>query len=166
MLCRQPVPCLRRAASLQYTDADEDAERLVTADGTAGGDGDEWVETHAGRKPSHGANAPGEIEDIPDADEEHDGGATSAMAALSLSGSNAPADIPDMDEIPDMEEDLEGGEDEATAAPAKPAVVTKDAYVTYFSLSSEVMTSWLQRGRRFKRELASSTNLRCHDHLR
>ena len=113
----------------------------MTADGIAGGDGDEWVETHAGRKPSHGANAAGEIEDIPDADDGHDGGATSAMAGLSLSDSRtpAPADIPDMDEIPDMEEDLEGDEDEATAAPVKPAVVTKDAYVTHFCYSDEVL---------------------------
>ena len=140
-----PVPCLRRAASLAYTDADEDAERLVTADGTAGGDGDEWVETHAGRKPSHGANAAGEIDDIPDADDGPTESATGALAGMSLSDSQAPADIPDMDEIPDMEEDLEGGDDEATAAPAKPAVVSKD--IRYFSASGyrrTFLTSYLQ----------------------
>lgn len=115
------VPCLRRAASLAYTDADEDAERLVNvSDSSAPADGDEWVETHAGRKPTHdSAAAPGEIEDIPDLDGPHEE-AAKAMANLSISGGNQPGalDTPDMDEIPDMEEDLEGGEDEATAAPA------------------------------------------------
>ena len=82
------------------------------------GDGDEWVETHAGRKASHLSGEPGEIEDIPDAED----GPTHAMANLSLSDSKAPnpAEIPDMDEIPDMEEDLEEEKDEATAAPTKP----------------------------------------------
>ncbi|EJD02818.1 uncharacterized protein FOMMEDRAFT_167963 [Fomitiporia mediterranea MF3/22] len=120
-LLTRGVPCLRRAASLAYTDADEDAERMVSAmDGTAA-EGDEWVETHAGRKSSHLSGEPGEIEDIPDADDGHAGGAASAMANLSLSDSKGPRanEIPDMDEIPDMEEDLEGEEDEATAAPVK-----------------------------------------------
>lgn len=44
------VPCLRRAKSLAYTDADEDAERLISfADGGSKDKDDEWVETHAGR---------------------------------------------------------------------------------------------------------------------
>jgi ubiquitin-like-conjugating enzyme ATG3 len=44
------VPCLRRATSLAYTDADEDAERLISfADGGSKDKDDEWVETHAGR---------------------------------------------------------------------------------------------------------------------
>ncbi|OCB89354.1 hypothetical protein A7U60_g3444 [Sanghuangporus baumii] len=118
-LVTRGVPCLRRAASLQYTDADEDAERMVSASDGAG-DGDEWVETHAGRKHSHMSGEPGEIEDIPDTED----GATNAMANLSLSDSKAPnpAEIPDMDEIPDMEEDLEEEKDEATAAPVKPLV--------------------------------------------
>ena len=120
--CSSIVPCLRRAASLQYTDADEDAERMVSASDGAG-DGDEWVETHAGRKNSNLAGDAGAVGDIPDVDDGHADGATNAMANLSLSGSKAPqlSEIPDMDEIPDMEEDLEE-KDEATAAPAKPTV--------------------------------------------
>lgn len=105
----------------------------MTADGAAGGEGDEWVETHAGRKHSHGVNGPGEIDDIPDADDGPTGVATGAMAGMSLSDSQAPpAEIPDMDEIPDMEEEIEGEEDEATAAPVKPSVVSKDT--RYFFL--------------------------------
>lgn len=43
------VPCLRRATSLAYTDADEDAEKLLSfADDSS--KGDEWVQTHAGRR--------------------------------------------------------------------------------------------------------------------
>ena len=66
------VPCLRRATSLAYTDADEDAERLLSfADASApSADGDEWVKTHAGRqahKTDSATNA-GEIADIPDLD--------------------------------------------------------------------------------------------------
>ena len=113
---------------MQYTDADEDAERMVSAiDGAAVGD--EWVETHAGRKPGHAAGNPGEIEDIPDADDGHAEHAASAMANLSLSDSKAPHpnEIPDMDEIPDMEEDVEEEKDEATAAPAKAPTAAADA---------------------------------------
>ena len=93
---------------------------MSAMDGTAG-DGDEWVETHAGRKSSHLSGEPGEIEDIPDADDAV-GSTTNAMANVSLSDSKGSKvnEIPDMDEIPDMEEDIEGEEDEATATPAKP----------------------------------------------
>ena len=52
------VPCLRRATSLAYTDADEDAEKMVSfaLDGTDEDKEDEWVQTHAGRSKliSHG----------------------------------------------------------------------------------------------------------------
>lgn len=121
------VPCLRRATSLAYTDADEDAERLLSFgdSNVAAAEGDEWVETHAGRKSNHDAAATaGDIGDIPDFDapSNDDGGATSAMGTMSLSGSKgAPlaAETPDLDDIPDMEEDLEGGDDEATAPPAE-----------------------------------------------
>ena len=46
------VPCLQRATSLAYTDADEDTEHLLSfADASApSADGDEWVEMHAGRQ--------------------------------------------------------------------------------------------------------------------
>jgi ubiquitin-like-conjugating enzyme ATG3 len=130
-LVTRGVPCLRRATSLAYTDADEDAERLVSMRDAAGGaDGDEWVETHAGRAPGGGSGAPGTIDDIPDldADEPHES-VTRAMGSLSVGGAptaggggeGAPAvaDIPDLDEIPDMEEDLEIVEDEAAAEPAQ-----------------------------------------------
>jgi ubiquitin-like-conjugating enzyme ATG3 len=124
------VPCLRRATSLAYTDADEDAEKLLSfADDTS--KGDEWVQTHAGRRKSSqtlqiahiilicadAANAddaakPGEIHDIPDLDQ-HPNELERDMQALSVE----PA-APDLDDIPDMEE--EGLEDEADEATAKP----------------------------------------------
>ncbi|KAJ3981034.1 putative E2-like enzyme [Lentinula detonsa] len=98
-LVTRGVPCLRRATSLAYTDADEDAERLLNfGDSSAGGDGDEWVETHAGRKPNLDS-------------------AANPVGNMSLGNVPAMSEIPDMDEIPDMEEeDLEEG-DAATAAP-------------------------------------------------
>lgn len=113
------VPCLRRATSLAYTDADEDAERLLSfGDGSAtGNDADEWVETHAGRRAHLDSAAnPGVIDDIPDLDGLHeDDGISAAAAHLSLAEKTPDlADIPDMD----MEEDLEDGDD-AAAAPSK-----------------------------------------------
>ena len=64
------VPCLHRATSLAYTDADEDAERLLSfADASSpSGDGDEWVETHAGCQAHQADSATNadEITDIPD----------------------------------------------------------------------------------------------------
>ncbi|KAF4621106.1 hypothetical protein D9613_000144 [Agrocybe pediades] len=117
-LVTRGVPCLRRATSLAYTDADADEERLLSfADSsTPSADGDEWVETHANRKTSGPKGSSGdhsEIAEIPDIDAPADD-----MAALSLGDGKVP-EILDLDEIPDMEEDLED-EDEATAAP-KPA---------------------------------------------
>ncbi|KZP34407.1 hypothetical protein FIBSPDRAFT_1035459 [Athelia psychrophila] len=119
-LLTRGVPCLRRATSLAYTDADEDAERLLDFGDSTGGEVDEWVETHAGRKATQDSavNA-GDIDDIPDLD--GPGGADSlahAIGNLGIAeegGSAAAGEIPDMDEIPDMEEDLEEGEDEAAA---------------------------------------------------
>ncbi|KAJ7594529.1 putative E2-like enzyme [Mycena floridula] len=114
-LVTRGVPCLRRATSLAYTDADEDAERLLSFGDSSPGDGDEWVETHAGRKADvdNVANA-GEIDDIPDLDASAE--VASGMDAMHLQAGAVPADIPDMDDIPDMEEDdLEAGDDEATA---------------------------------------------------
>ncbi|THH05633.1 hypothetical protein EW145_g4647 [Phellinidium pouzarii] len=124
-LVTRGVPCLRRAASLAYTDADEDAERLLSfSDSAAPADGDEWVETHAGRKASQRASAAGIIEDIPDVDDAPTESATDAMANMSLSGATSiqANETPDFDEIPDMEEDLEGEDDEATAAPVNNAI--------------------------------------------
>ena len=113
------MPCLRRATSLAYTDADEDAERLLSFDADSG-KGDEWVETHAGR-PSHldSAANPGTIDDIPDLDGAQDEELASAAGKINIAG--GADDTPDLDDIPDMEEDLEE-EDDAAAAPSKPAV--------------------------------------------
>ncbi|KAG8864494.1 E2-like enzyme [Tulasnella sp. 330] len=136
------VPCLRRATSLAYTDADEDAEKMLSFDeSTAGDKEEEWVQTHAGRTARDAVN-PVEISDIPDADD-HDSDHDHQLPAISKglsslnisSGPSAPtansaAVIPDMDEIPDMEEDdLEGGIHDAAAAPSsisKPSAATDD----------------------------------------
>ena len=128
-LLTRGVPCLRRASTLAYTDADEDAERLLSfadpKETGAAGKEEEWVETHAGRSAGGDAGAHvGTIDDIPDVD---DGEAevTAGMGGLSMGG-REPAEIPDMDEIPDMEEDLEEAEDEATAAPKPKATTASD----------------------------------------
>jgi ubiquitin-like-conjugating enzyme ATG3 len=148
-LLTRGVPCLRRATSLAYTDADEDAERLLNfGDSSATGDeADEWVETHAGRKTTmdSAVNAV-EIADIPDIDgpgEEE--GVTRAMGGLNLGttpGAGAVGEIPDMDEIPDMEEDdLEAGDDEATAAPKVPAPTPGVIDATYVVADLEFANS-------------------------
>ena len=116
---------------MAYTDAEEDAERLLSfAEGGATGDGEEWVETHAGRKSTfHNANTVGEIADIPDLDDPSGDvdGATNAMGKVSLS---APmGEIPDLDDIPDIDE----AEDEATADVA-PAVPSKSTEANRFDL--------------------------------
>ncbi|KAI0066007.1 hypothetical protein BV25DRAFT_1820853 [Artomyces pyxidatus] len=124
-LVTRGVPCLRRATSLAYTDADEDAERLLSfGDGSAaGGEAEDWVETHAGRQSNADSAAnPGSIDDIPDLDGDgahEDEGLSSAVGNLSLSGAKVP-DTPHLDDIPDMEEDLED-DDDAAAAPSKAA---------------------------------------------
>ena len=118
---------MRRATSLAYTDADEDAERLVSfPDSSApSAEGDEWVETHAGRQATvQSAADHSVIQDIPDIDGPADD-ITSGIGSLSLGakGDKDP-EVLDWDDIPDMEEEgLEDG-DEATAAP-KPAVAPK-----------------------------------------
>jgi ubiquitin-like-conjugating enzyme ATG3 len=45
------VPCLRRCSQMVYTDADEDAEALISALAEEGGQGDDedWVATHSSR---------------------------------------------------------------------------------------------------------------------
>ncbi|TFY62570.1 hypothetical protein EVJ58_g3784 [Rhodofomes roseus] len=121
-LLTRGVPCLRRATALAYTDADEDAERLLSFGdlSATGNEADEWVETHAGRVSTvdSAANA-GNIDEIPDVDEPSADDVTDQVGRMSLQGgAGAVGEIPDMDEIPDMEEeDLEAGDDEATAAP-------------------------------------------------
>lgn len=120
-LVTRGVPCLRRATSLAYTDADEDAERLLSFGDSSSGAADEWVETHAGRNATVDSAAnPGEIDDIPDLDGD---GLASAMADVTLTSDTGAtvAETPDLDDIPDMEEEgLEEGEDEATFAPSAP----------------------------------------------
>lgn len=119
-LVTRGVPCLRRATSLAYTDADEDAERLLSF-GDSSGAADEWVETHAGRGATVDSAANlGEIDDIQDLDGD---GLASAMADVSIVSETGATvgDTPDLDDIPDMEEEgLEDGEDEATMAPVVP----------------------------------------------
>ncbi|KAG6919358.1 hypothetical protein DXG01_006907 [Tephrocybe rancida] len=119
-LLTRGVPCLRRATSLAYTDADEDAERLLSfGDSSAGGEADEWVETHAGRTTNADSAAnPGTIDDIPDLDGD-DHGLASGISGVSLG--TAQEATPDLDDIPDMEEDDLEEKDEATAS--KPAAV-------------------------------------------
>lgn len=120
-LVTRGVPCLRRATALAYTDADEDAERLLSFNDGTSTDGDEWVETHAGRKASSKIGGDhSEIAEIPDmdghGDNDHDDlvGGVKGMSISGLAEGKEPKII-DIDEIPDMEEDdLEAG-DEATA---------------------------------------------------
>lgn len=125
-LVTRGVPCLRRATSLAYTDADEDAERLLSfADSsTPSADGDEWVETHAGRKASthQSAQDHSDIAEIPDIEGPGDADdITAGVGSMGLGGhASKEPEIIDLDDIPDMEEDdLEAG-DEATAAPKAP----------------------------------------------
>ncbi|KAJ6625821.1 autophagocytosis associated protein [Mycena sp. CBHHK59/15] len=114
-LVTRGVPCLRRATSLAYTDADEDAERLLSFGDSTGAD--EWVETHAGRKANLDSANPGYIDDIPDLDAAPEDSVTHGVGAMSLGGAAA-IETPDLDDIPDMEEEgLEEEDDEATAAP-------------------------------------------------
>jgi len=125
-LITRGVPCLRRATALAYTDADEDAERLLSIGdlSSTGSEADEWVETHTGRPSAHdSAGNAGMIDDIPDLDGAGDvDHITGGVGKVSLTGGPPaePAETPDLDDIPDMEEDLEEGDDEATAAPPKP----------------------------------------------
>ena len=119
-LVTRGVPCLRRATSLAYTDADEDAERMLSFDDSAGA-ADEWVETHAGRKANADvAGNVGVIDDIPDLDGDAPNEVetvTHALGKASISAPSAIVETPDLDEIPDMEEEgLEEG-DEAAVAP-------------------------------------------------
>ena len=139
------MPCLRRATSLAYTDADEDRERLLAIGdlSSTGSEADEWVETHTGRPSAHdSAGNAGVIDDIPDLDGAGDvDHITGGVGKVSLGGGapGEPAETPDLDDIPDMEEELEEGDDEATAAPPKPTTEVQDtAYVTitYFIPSS------------------------------
>lgn len=128
------MPCLRRATALAYTDADEDSEKLLSFGGDGGDKGDEWVQTHAGRRASLSSFLitkadnliteaveinPQKIDDIPD-----DEALSKEVNALNLGGRpSTEAGIPDMDDIPDMEEeDLEGSSAAVVAKPVAPPV--------------------------------------------
>ncbi|KAJ7646992.1 putative E2-like enzyme [Roridomyces roridus] len=121
-LLTRGVPCLRRATSLAYTDADEDGERLLSFGDSTGAD--EWVETHSGRKSNLDSANPGTIDDIPDLDGAPEESLAQGVSGMSLSGGGAADVTPDLDDIPDMEEEgLEEEEDEATAPKATPGVI-------------------------------------------
>ena len=158
------MPCLRRATALAYTDADEDAERLLSFGdlSATGNEADEWVETHAGRAATadSAANA-GNIDEIPDVDESSGDDVADQMGRMGLQGgAGSVGDIPDMDEIPDMEEDLEA-EDEATAAPkaaAPPSGVIEARCVSLLCYRVSVL-NMAQRSRGGKRQLAASEDL-------
>jgi len=135
-LVTRGVPCLRRATSLAYTDADEDAEQLLSVGPEFGSQGkeDEWVQTHSARANTDNAANPGYIDEIPDDDlphEHHSSGLSKGMANMSI-GSGAghiEAPTPDLDDIPDMEEEgLEEAEDDAAAA-LTPVIAAKDIEV-------------------------------------
>lgn len=159
------VPCLRRANALAYTDADEDAERLISFGelSSTGKEEDEWVETHAGRPVgSDSAAELGVIDDIPDVDDQ----LSHAMADTSLSAKGGePADIPDIDEIPDMEE--EGLEDEDDAAVAAPKVTSpvvgvidgRCAAVYLGLVMPQLRILLLQRSRSRERESPASSDI-------
>ncbi|KAK7005844.1 autophagy-related protein 3 [Favolaschia claudopus] len=117
-LVTRGVPCLRRATSLAYTDADEDAERLLSFGDSTGAD--EWVETHTGRKSNLDSANPGTIDDIPDLDAAPETGVTQGVGSLSLGGAD---ETPDLDDIPDMEEEGLEEEDDAAAVAPKSNVI-------------------------------------------
>ncbi|WWC66806.1 uncharacterized protein I206_100713 [Kwoniella pini CBS 10737] len=124
LICRN-VPSLRRAAALDYTDQDEDAEKLMSFmdeadDDKPQGDDDDWVATHVGRAPQASAKDIDEIPDISDSPSmapAKDDPPTSSMAGLKLDEKEGPLEveeIPDIDDIPDMEmiDEAEGLEDD------------------------------------------------------
>ncbi|KAF9518660.1 hypothetical protein BS47DRAFT_1325195 [Hydnum rufescens UP504] len=123
-LITRRVACLRRATSLAYTDADEDAEKMLSfaEEGSAGDKEDEWVQTHSGRKASEAAS-PGIIEDIPDLDGLAEGpsGIDQGIGNLRLGDipSTASEAPPNLDDIPDMEEEGLEEADDAGQAPVK-----------------------------------------------
>nr|XP_019048759.1 preconditioning-inducible protein [Kwoniella bestiolae CBS 10118]OCF27689.1 preconditioning-inducible protein [Kwoniella bestiolae CBS 10118] len=128
LICRN-VPSLRRAAALDYTDQDEDAEKLLsfmdeTDEDKPKGDDDDWVATHIGRAPQA---PPKDIDEIPDMSDSpvlsgrNPQPPTSSLAGLSLDpkkeekeGPLEVEEIPDIDDIPDMEmiDEGEGLEDD------------------------------------------------------
>jgi len=126
-LMTRNVPCLRRATTLEYTNEQEDAEKLLNFSEGPGDKEDEWVQTHAGRVEGE-AGAVADIEDIPDLDgpSQTTSSITTGLNKMSLDERGAldaqpiPSadEIPDIDDIPDMEDEgMEEPEDAAAAAP-------------------------------------------------
>ncbi|GHJ88131.1 hypothetical protein NliqN6_4533 [Naganishia liquefaciens] len=150
-LITRNVPCFRRATTLNYTDEDEDAERLLSfldeADEAAGPNGklrsegkgssdEDWVETHVNRAPLPKAGS-GDMDGIPDMDA-HDASQARNSSAQGLDASKmelerlkiSDDDIPDMDEIPDMDDEgvatMEEEGDEAEAILVRPTAAEMD----------------------------------------
>ncbi|KAK4689412.1 ubiquitin-like-conjugating enzyme ATG3, partial [Tremellales sp. Uapishka_1] len=136
-LITRNVPCLRRATAINYTDADEDAEKLMNfldeAEEAPGPDGkprhkdeDDWVATHIGRAPQPSASNPTSLGDIPDISDSPPLKPTAPVQEIgNLKLDDAPEampkedEIPDMDDIPDMEDEAEGLEEEGDDAAVK-----------------------------------------------
>ncbi|WVQ80953.1 hypothetical protein IAT38_003060 [Cryptococcus sp. DSM 104549] len=138
-LITRNVPCLRRATAINYTDADEDAEKLLSfmdeADEEVGPDGkkrnedDDWVATHIGRVQQSDDAAMDEIPDIPDTPPTKPAAPpASEMAGLSLGGKTE-EEIPDIDDIPDMDDEGEGLEDYEDEAAAPKIVHPSEAEI-------------------------------------
>ncbi|WWD22545.1 hypothetical protein CI109_107038 [Kwoniella shandongensis] len=128
------VPCLRRATAVNYTDADEDAEKLMSfmdeADEAPGPDGkprnddEDWVATHIGRVPQNNQTTMDEIPDMPDSPEQGAAPLADGVAGLSLNDTKGEEkleveEIPDIDDIPDMDDEGAGLEDEEDDAAVK-----------------------------------------------
>ncbi|WWC85866.1 uncharacterized protein L201_000733 [Kwoniella dendrophila CBS 6074] len=123
LICRN-VPSLRRAAALDYTDQDEDAEKLLSFMDEADeekpqGDDEDWVATHIGRAPQAPPNDMDEIPDISDSPTLSPSTSTqpptSALAGMKLDEKEGPLEveeIPDIDDIPDMDDEGAGLEDD------------------------------------------------------
>ncbi|RXK39083.1 preconditioning-inducible protein [Tremella mesenterica] len=126
-LITRNVPCLRRATAINYTDADEDAEKLMSfmdeAEEAPGPDGkprkaedEDWVATHIGRT-SHTGN-PTNMTEIPDISDSPPlppkNIPTEGLTDLSLDDKPLPPqdEIPDIDDIPDMDDEGAGLEDD------------------------------------------------------
>ncbi|WVF65955.1 hypothetical protein IAT40_000693 [Kwoniella sp. CBS 6097] len=133
-LITRGVPCLRRATDL-YSDADEDAEKLLNfmddaeeapAPGAKKGEDDEWVATHFGRAAQAKPADMDEIPDISDSPTLSPSAPSSGMKGLSIGENEHPLEvdeIPDIDDIPDMDEaaGLEDEEDDAAVRIVHPS---------------------------------------------
>ncbi|KAJ9121905.1 hypothetical protein QFC24_004487 [Naganishia onofrii] len=157
-LITRNVPCFRRATTLNYSDADEDAERLLNfldeADETPGPDGklrkdvtrssdEDWVETHVNRDKVNMGGADG-MDEIPDIDDNDAHGELSTgnhdftntgMERLKISDD----DIPDMDEIPDMDDDGAATMEEEEGDEAEAILVRPTAWVNSDVMAMKVV---------------------------